>query len=326
MTKIVSIIVPVYNVDSYLEKCVFSLLEQNIAQDSYEIILVNDGSTDKSKQVAERLSSENDNVILINQDNQGLSGARNTGLSIAQGEFVMFVDSDDELFPNVLGDLCSLAYENDLDVCAYRMRYCDGHGRWHNGSVHPFSPQEIYTGEYAILHGADIGSACIYLYKNLFLKDHSLLFTTGIYHEDVDFNMRMYALAKKIIFSDVVAYKYNYNPKSIKRELSREKMLKSLKSEVFIARHINDFLQEQQFSSTLISFYKKHNNSVLVSVLLQMMGDCSLLRKDKLIIWDEMKEKSLYPIRGKTLSIKTTLVKYVLNVKPLCRMLLFYRT
>ena len=95
-----SIIVPVYNVADYLPKCLDSLLVQDLSQNEYEIIVVNDGSTDNSGKIAEEYSKTYSNIILINQENQGLSGARNTGIQNAKGEYVQFVDSDDYLEPN----------------------------------------------------------------------------------------------------------------------------------------------------------------------------------------------------------------------------------
>ena len=89
---ILSIIVPVYNVEKYLERCVDSLIDQNLDIEDYEIILVNDGSTDDSQKVAECLVDKYSNVSLYCQENRGLSGARNTGMRHAKGKYFLFVD------------------------------------------------------------------------------------------------------------------------------------------------------------------------------------------------------------------------------------------
>ena len=95
-----SIIIPMYNVEPYIEKCLLSCLNQNIPHADYEIIVVNDGSPDGSLGIARRIASTVDNMLIVSQENGGLSAARNKGLSYAKGEYVWFVDSDDWIEEN----------------------------------------------------------------------------------------------------------------------------------------------------------------------------------------------------------------------------------
>lgn len=97
-----SIIIPTYNVQDYLERCISSCLNQNIDINSYEIIVVNDGSQDKSLSIAQKLAAVYNNISIISQSNAGLSAARNKGLSLAQGEYVWFIDADDAIKTNSL--------------------------------------------------------------------------------------------------------------------------------------------------------------------------------------------------------------------------------
>ena len=115
-----SIIVPVYNVADYLAKCLDSLLAQDLPQNEYEIIVVNDGSTDNSVDIAQQYADKYANITLINQANQGLSGARNTGIKQAKGDYIQFVDSDDYLEDNVLGGLMKQVENDDLDVLRFK--------------------------------------------------------------------------------------------------------------------------------------------------------------------------------------------------------------
>ena len=98
--KLISIIVPIYNVVEYLEECLDSIQCQTYS--NIEVILVNDGSTDTSKEICEKYCKQDTRFYLINQDNKGLSGARNRGMSVSQGEFITFVDSDDVLKEDML--------------------------------------------------------------------------------------------------------------------------------------------------------------------------------------------------------------------------------
>lgn len=96
-----SIVIPVYNVEKYVSECLDSCLEQNIDITDYEIIIVNDGSTDNSANLI-NLYAKQSNIIIINQENLGLSAARNAGMKIAKGEYIWFVDSDDWIEPGIL--------------------------------------------------------------------------------------------------------------------------------------------------------------------------------------------------------------------------------
>ncbi len=109
----ISVIVPVYNVETYLEECLDSI--QNQTYTDFEVLLVNDGSTDRSKAICERYCKENRRFHLLNQENQGLSAARNTGVAASRGEFIVFVDSDDMILANYLETLIHYMRE-DVDI------------------------------------------------------------------------------------------------------------------------------------------------------------------------------------------------------------------
>ena len=111
----ISVIVPVYNVKSYLSACLDSILNQDF--DSYEIVVVDDGSTDGSGELAEQYASRHtDKIRVLHQENQGLGGARNTGIKDAKGEYVAFIDSDDWIKPNMLSTLWKEIQQTGADI------------------------------------------------------------------------------------------------------------------------------------------------------------------------------------------------------------------
>jgi len=114
--KRLSILVPMYNVEHYVERCLRSLEDQDIPGDEYEIICINDGSPDDSRGVVERLQGEFDNILLIDQENQGVSSARNNAMDMASGKYLFMVDPDDYLRPNVLKERLEIMDRNDLEV------------------------------------------------------------------------------------------------------------------------------------------------------------------------------------------------------------------
>lgn len=118
---ILSIIVPIYGVELYLRKCVDSLLNQDIA--NYEIILVDDESPDACPQICDEYAAAHKNIRVIHRKNGGLSAARNSGIEAACGKYIMFVDSDDYIEPNVLGSLITQMERDNLDVLHYRLQY-----------------------------------------------------------------------------------------------------------------------------------------------------------------------------------------------------------
>ena len=122
MRPAVSIIVPVHNVEAYLEKCLDSLINQTF--DNYEIIIVNDGSTDRSKEIAERYKDKYSNIVLINQEQKGVGEARNTGIEASKGEYILFVDSDDYIHRDTLKLTYNKSIETQADIVTFWLYCC----------------------------------------------------------------------------------------------------------------------------------------------------------------------------------------------------------
>ena len=114
MNKQLSIIVPVYNVEKYIYKCIDSLYHQGLSDDCFEIIIVNDGTLDTSMKIVSSFVDQHSNIKIINQENQGLSVARNNGLAQAEGDYILFVDSDDFIVDNSLGIILQNALNSKL--------------------------------------------------------------------------------------------------------------------------------------------------------------------------------------------------------------------
>lgn len=119
--RIISIIVPVYNVEKYLKDCIESILKQSM-QD-FELILVDDGSTDSSGTICDRYAEKDSRIKVVHTKNGGLSAARNAGIEIARGEFVAFVDSDDYVLPEFIEQMYKKILETDADICECNFSY-----------------------------------------------------------------------------------------------------------------------------------------------------------------------------------------------------------
>ena len=112
MSIFVSVVVPAYNVEKYIEKCVLSLVNQSLESSQYEIICVNDGSTDRTPQILNDLAARFSNIVVVNRENGGLSRARNSGMSVAKGKYIGFVDGDDWVDCKMFEELCSTLEKN----------------------------------------------------------------------------------------------------------------------------------------------------------------------------------------------------------------------
>ncbi len=204
----VSVIVPVYNVKSYLKECLDSLLSQTL--DGIEIIMVNDGSTDGSESVAAEYADRYSNFKLINRENGGLSAARNTGLDMAKGKYVYFLDSDDFIAGNTLEILYNKAESNDLDQVRFSAYFFEDGTKdykWTRdtdrvGYKLVGSYPEVMTGpEYYQLaidnNDYNPNFGMIFTRRSV-IEDNHLRFYEGILHEDELYNFKLTELCKRV--------------------------------------------------------------------------------------------------------------------------------
>jgi len=228
MGLILSIIVPVYNVRPYLEKCVQSLLDQDLDAGDYEVILVDDGSTDGGGDICNRIQKENANIRVIHQVNQGLSVARNTGLSAATGKYIQFVDSDDWIESRVLRGLVRKMEDDSLDVLRFGCRRVSESGEIHETghSVRlPEGSDRVQTGSSYLLHHLWFTCyACQFLLRRVFLVENQLFFKPGILFEDTQWTPRMLETAKRVCGVDTMVYNYFERNGSITRGKVRNRV------------------------------------------------------------------------------------------------------
>ncbi|MCH5327991.1 MAG: glycosyltransferase [Coprobacter sp.] len=206
--KKLSIIIPVYNVEKYVGRCLDSCLTQGLSSDDYEIIVVNDGSPDNAVAVVEKYRRHHSHIRLVNRVNGGLSAARNTGLDEAEGEYVWFVDSDDRIEEHCAGMLVEQARKDRLDVLCFNLKIEYPDGMTKDFYVHCDSNRTIYSGQDFISSVSMPPAAWIALYRRDFLISNNLRFYEGILHEDQEFTPRTYCLAERIAYVDCPLYYY----------------------------------------------------------------------------------------------------------------------
>lgn len=201
MTKL-SIIVPVYNVEKYIRPCFESILKQGLDENDYEIIIVNDGTKDRSMEMIADIVCKHHNITVINQENQGLSVARNNGIATAKGEYILMPDSDDLLVDGSLQKLLDIALssKSDLIVADFLKMY--------DGEIATISPVNKNTfqftektGESLILEDLNPHECYVWrtLFRRQFLMEENIRFIPGLFYQDVPFTHECYMKAKKCI-------------------------------------------------------------------------------------------------------------------------------
>ncbi|WP_343288430.1 glycosyltransferase [Turicibacter bilis] len=226
----VSIIIPVYNVENYIRDCVESVVNQTL--DNIEIIIVNDGCTDHSINRIDDLIKSN-NLLIVNQENKGLSAARNIGLSYATGDYIAFIDSDDYIEPNFLQKLYECAEKYDLDIVM------GGHTKvFENGDLIErrrtvkLLDSGLKTGQEILYNSIQLndyyGEVWDDLYKREFLLENQLSFYEGILHEDEEFTLKCLLVAKRVKVVNSVGYMYRQRQGSIVNSTPSEKNMTSL--------------------------------------------------------------------------------------------------
>lgn len=206
--ELITVIVPIYNVETYLNKCVSSIRQQSY--ENLEIILVDDGSTDNCPQICDCLMNMDDRIRVIHQENGGRSVARNRGLEEAKGEYLIFVDGDDWIETNCIQTLYELSkkYESTLTVGRYKSIYKDKIIDKSTNQILVLSNDEPIE---FLIKGKDgfqnVNSVCVKLYKRELVNN--IRFEEGKYYEDIMFTTKVYQACKKCVYVDTALYNYN---------------------------------------------------------------------------------------------------------------------
>ena len=226
MVKI-SVIIPVYNTEKYIKKCLRSLAKQRM-QD-FEVVIVNDGSTDNSKEVIHDCIKENmiQNIRYFEKENGGLSDARNYGVKQAKGKYIFFLDSDDYVDNNLFLSLEKYIDEG-IELIKFKMKTVDLEGnviKYEDGPVF-----EQCTGPEAfsklVTHDPFLEVACIYLYKKEFFTRNDFKYAVGLYHEDFGLTPFIISCANTVLSLNIYGYNYLQSENSIMRNKDYSKEIK----------------------------------------------------------------------------------------------------
>ena len=287
---LISFIVPVYNTELYLEECLDSLLNQDISHDEYEIICVNDGSTDGSSEILHRYASEYHNVVVIDKENGGVSSARNVGIDVAKGKYIWFFDSDDVLKNNSLHTLKSIILKNTFDRIRVGIFIFEE-------SVSPY----INDDELKINSNATDSNVWSSLLSRSFICKHNCRFNTDLaYCEDSVFMFEINSHAPTLFVMNKPLYLYRNRENSAMTSSDATANKKKIISH-FIAAKIMKERYSNKFGDSVASA-----NLMMSFTWYTLNASTKMSKSERKQIIKAMKKNHLFPCKKPT---ECTLIK-----------------
>lgn len=315
---IISYIVPVYNTAEYLPRCVDSIEQQGLSPDSFEVIMVDDGSTDNSLAVMRKLAEKYGNIVVVTQENKGVSVARNKGMDLAKGKYIAFVDSDDALAQNSLGAIINIAEKKQLQILLFSgyIHHVSGTKAVLGSAI---SSDTVITGEQAIIGGIHFSSIWNAIYLRSFLVASKVRFMEGVSSgEDVDFCMRLYPQASRVEKTDALVYNYYQRQGSLITgndiESKKDKSFSCLK----MACGLLAFASQQLKNDKVRQIYSRQMNSLLVAQYIDILRNRKQYGKPFIRKYiDHARQNGGLPVHGRTESWKSTLAELIVNSRIL---------
>lgn len=309
MNPIISIIVPVYNVEEYLQRCIDSILNQSFK--NFELILVNDGSTDNSLKICKEYLLNDPRVKIINKENGGLSSARNAGINIAKGRYIGFVDSDDWINKEMYKILYELCEKNNSDIAECRYTVTTGNEMNLDNSSNLITILNNEEAIKSLYTNTSYGSVVSWnkLYRCELFKD--IKFPEGKLNEDQFTTYKLYYKSNKIVSIDKVLYYYFQSTKSIMRSEFTLKKLDAIEAiesshKFFEENNLYDLVL---WNDTLYSF-------VLIKYFIILLRNEQFDNKYRNSILEKFRGRFWLFIKNEHISIKEKLLLMLFYVSP----------
>ncbi len=278
--KLLSIIVPVYNVEDYLRECLNSLVSQNIACNEYEIICVDDGSTDKSGEILDLYAEKYSNIVIVHKENGGVSSARNCGIDIAKGQYIWFVDADDFIKENCLSVVKAKIIENKYDsirIKPYAFIH-DGNKFDVNSVIPEMCQREIKN------------FSVTYIFRKEYVVNNKIYLDTRIaYAEDAIFMLQLSPfLRSEVRIEDMVVYFYRQRPGSA----MSYSLIKKIQSRINGALVCEEIIQGKRIGDIEGAYKFKY-----ISVVKIMEMIFKLPKEERKEIENELRNNNLFPLK-----------------------------
>lgn len=245
-----TVITPFYKAEKYIEKCIKSLLNQDLVEVQY--IFVNDGSPDNADKIVQKYAAEDNRILLLEKENGGQSSARNMAMKYADGKYILYVDADDYLEPNVLGNMVKAAEDNNLDIL--RAVICDVKGDEKTQIDELDNPGTVMTGRERLGHNMISYSLCAHMYRRDFLLQNNIVFMEGVYHEDMDYVPRTLYYAQRVMDLDLFFYNYVVVEGSTTNHYS----LKRVEDVYRVAVNVSEFVDKEVSADDYDNYFREY--------------------------------------------------------------------
>lgn len=300
----ISIIVPIYNVEQYLNRCIESIIDQTMK--SFELILVNDGSLDKCGEICELYKKKDNRIKVIHKPNGGVSSARNIGINISSGEFICFIDPDDYIDKDALEYLYNLVQKNNADIACYRMKVYKNEILESN--IDDSEQIKIFTGEDILkeyINNTTFQHSCWNkIYSRYLFEDEECKFAEDIrYAEDALFTHNILMKSKKLVYSNLQKYNYCINSNGVVSNITEKRL---------------DILKAQK---EIYKLLKSNHKNYLPNIVNQYINSSILIAQDIAIEGTILEKKStLYKLKNilKNDRDMTKNIKNINYIKRIC--------
>ncbi len=320
-----SIIIPVYNVEKYLPQCLDSVFSQNLK--NCEVICVNDGSLDGSRKILEDYQKKYSNMVIVDRENGGLSAARNSGLQIAQGEYIYFLDSDDYLLPGSLEKMIGFAKDNKLELSLFN-------GIQSTGKLYYSSREKIdqfisgldfYEKFFSINRFFPPSVQWLYLYKKKLIVRFDTFFPENNLQEDEPYTVKSFFHAKKVgCLNDSIIYHRVLRPGSITQTSNLPHLVDAKEAWQKLYEYLKNngcttktfyrkifYLYQNTLSKIQSKKFKKNNDNFLSAEDFSIMRRCAVDSELYKIYWYYRKGNRFYKWYSK--GVKYSFLKKILN-------------
>ena len=279
--KVLSFIIPLYNSAQWLRKCLDSVLEQDIPLEQMEVICVNDGSPDNSADIAREYIKEYPNtIVVLDQENQGPSGARNNGMRHATGKYLCFVDPDDYVEPNVYGKLVKQMEDEKLDMLRFNYQIVDE--EYKPVDKREFEKQFDYTPK--LMSGSEfiatrLDIACNiwrYMYRREIITENGIWCFTGDYYDDTPWLPLVLMQAERMNICDTVVYDYLERSDSLVKTQNPKMMKRKSDGVILLLKYLEDERKsivdgrlsiEERWKEGMIEWYKMIEAHAVIGLL-----------------------------------------------------------
>lgn len=289
-----SIIIPVYNVEKYVGKCLDTVLDQNLDVEDYEVIIVNDGSTDDSLKIVQSYADINHHFKIIDKENGGAGSARNRGMDSAKGKYVYFIDPDDYLISNCLSKLIETSEEHNLDILTFLSKsYCDtslkGKSLFEkkdfSGSFGDNMISPIVNGEKYVANVKYRSEVWWFLINREFLNTTGLRFVEGRYLEDVAFSIALILEAKRMAHLQLDGHRYRVTPGSAMNNIEPNhylKIIRDIQNAALAFNPIIKTLETKKANPDCIARVKARQQSLVFFAMIRMFKSTMSFEEVKL--------------------------------------------